>query len=213
MKKVSLIFSLFAIALMMLSGCGESVKESHIGKQVWMTENLYVDKFRNGDPIPHAKTIDEWRVAAFNGEPAWCYYDNDPANGEKYGKLYNWYAVNDPRGLAPEGWHVPSLQEWNTLIDHLGGVEVAGMKMIGFEKKSKNENDRNDFSALLAGLMGKNNEFGLLYDATLFWSSTEDRPEAMGVLLKNTSEENLIIKSFNKEIGASVRCIKDYSKN
>ena len=66
---------------------------------------------------------------------------------------------------------------------------------------------------VLAGLMGKNNEFGLLYDATLFWSSTEDRPEAMGVLLKNTSEENLIIKSFNKEIGASVRCIKDYSKN
>ena len=82
--------------------------EITIGRQVWMTENLNVDKFRNGDPISHAKTDEEWVKAGENGSPAWSHYDNDPANGEKYGKLYNWYAVNDSRGLAPEGWKIPS---------------------------------------------------------------------------------------------------------
>ena len=79
-----------------------------IGSQVWATENLNVDRFRNGDPIPQAKTAEEWQNAGNNQQPAWCYYNNDPKNGESYGKLYNWYAVNDRRGLAPQGWHIPS---------------------------------------------------------------------------------------------------------
>ncbi len=79
------------------------MKEIKIGDQIWSTENLNVDKFRNGDPIPLVKTEDDWEKACDNKEPAWCYYDSDPANGEKYGALYNWYAVIDPRGLAPEG--------------------------------------------------------------------------------------------------------------
>jgi len=69
-----------------------------IGNQVWMTKNLNVDKFRNGDPIPHARTDEEWKKAGENEEPAWCYYESDTRNGEKFGKLYNWYAVNDKRG-------------------------------------------------------------------------------------------------------------------
>ncbi|MFY7733742.1 MAG: FISUMP domain-containing protein [Bacteroidia bacterium] len=104
-------------------------KTVSIGSQVWMTKNLDVETFRNGDPIPHAKTEEEWKKAAENKQPAWCYYDNDPANGAKYGKLYNWYAVNDPRGLAPAGYHVPSDAEWEILENHLGGDEVAGKKM------------------------------------------------------------------------------------
>ena len=100
-----------------------------IGTQVWMTKNLDVATFRNGDPIPQAKTDEEWDKANEKEQPAWCYYDNLPRNGEKYGKLYNWYAVNDPRGLAPEGWHVPSDAEWTVLIDYLGGGDVAGTKM------------------------------------------------------------------------------------
>jgi len=103
--------------------------EVTIGKQVWMIENLNVDKFRNGDPIPHAKTKEEWEKAGEEGKPAWCYYDNDPANGKKYGKLYNWYAVNDSRGLAPDGYHIPSHAEWEKLTDFLGGNSVAGAKM------------------------------------------------------------------------------------
>ena len=92
-----------------------------IGKQVWMTKNLDVGTFRNGYPIPEAKTNEEWVNAGLNKQPAWCYYQNDPTNGEKYGKLYNWYAVNDSRGLTPEGWHIPSENEWEILFRYLGG--------------------------------------------------------------------------------------------
>ena len=79
-----------------------------IGHQVWTTNNLDESTFRNGDFIIEAKTDQEWEVAGKLATPAWCYYNNDPANGTKYGKLYNWHAVNDPRGLAPEGFHIPS---------------------------------------------------------------------------------------------------------
>jgi hypothetical protein len=93
-----------------------------------MAENLNVSTFRNGDPIPEAKTDEEWKKAGKEGKPAWCYYENDPKNGAKYGKLYNWYAVNDPRGLAPAGWHVPSDAEWTTLGDQLGDEASNKMK-------------------------------------------------------------------------------------
>jgi uncharacterized protein (TIGR02145 family) len=100
-----------------------------IGTQVWMKENLNVSSFRNGDPIPEAKTAKEWQAAGEAKQPVWCYYDNDPKNGVKYGKLYNWYAVNDSRGLAPSGYHVPTDLEWTVLADFLGGESVAGGKL------------------------------------------------------------------------------------
>lgn len=96
-----------------------SFKSVKIGAQTWMAENLNVSTFRNGDPIPEVKTNEEWEKAGKEGKPAWCYYDNDPVNSSKYGKLYNWFAVNDPRGLAPEGWHIPRVDEWNTLKNYL----------------------------------------------------------------------------------------------
>src|SRR5436190_5685295 len=76
-----------------------------IGNQVWMLKNLDVTRYRNGDKIPYVKSPTEW-AALTTG--AWCWYKNDSATGAVYGKLYNWFAVNDPRGLAPMGWHVPS---------------------------------------------------------------------------------------------------------
>jgi uncharacterized protein (TIGR02145 family) len=124
MKKVSLIF-----ILLIGFGCISYAQTITIGTQVWMTKNLDVATFRNGDPIPQAKTNEEWTKAGENKQPAWCYYENDPANGAKYGKLYNWYAVNDSRGLAPVGYHIPSDAEWTKLTDFLGGIGVAGAEM------------------------------------------------------------------------------------
>jgi uncharacterized protein (TIGR02145 family) len=89
-----------------------------IENQHWMTKNLNVSTFRNGDPIREARTNREWEQAIAKKEPAWCYYENNPKNGSKYGKIYNWYAVSDPRGLAPYGWHIPSFMEWNSLRKH-----------------------------------------------------------------------------------------------
>ena len=133
MRKMIYITSMFIIFAFVLTGFGvqnSSVyKEVKIGTQVWMAENLNVDKFRNGDSIPEARTEEEWERAGESKQPAWCYFDNDPANGEKYGKLYNWFAVNDSRGLAPVGWHIPNNAEWDTLVSYLGGDSIAGGKM------------------------------------------------------------------------------------
>jgi uncharacterized protein (TIGR02145 family) len=98
-----------------------------IGKQIWMKENLNVSFFRNGDPIPEAKTNEEWILAGKEGKPAWCHYNNDPNNGNKYGKLYNWYAVNDPRGIAPVGWKIPDFEHFNLLDTYLWGD--VGLKL------------------------------------------------------------------------------------
>ena len=92
-----------------------------IGKQNWTSKNLDVVTFRNGDSIRQCRTAVEWQVAGVYGEPAWCYYTNEKGVEDKtYGKLYNWYAVNDPRGLAPVGWHIPTLAEWEALSDEVG---------------------------------------------------------------------------------------------
>ena len=108
---------------------GNVYKIVQIGEQVWMGENLNVSSFINGDLIPQAKTKEEWDKAGSIGSPAWCYYDNDPVNGITLGKLYNWYAANDERGLAPLGWHIPTDDEWTELTNNLGGKEKAGIKM------------------------------------------------------------------------------------
>ena len=152
MKKVSLIF-----ILLIGFGCISYAQTITIGTQVWTTKNLDAATFRNGDPIPQAKTDEEWEKAGDNQQPAWCYYDNDPANGAKYGKLYNWYAVNDSRGLAPVGYHIPSDAEWTILTDFLGGEKVAGTKMkstdfwADYEGNSGNGTNESGFSGLPGG--------------------------------------------------------------
>ena len=78
---------------------GNVYKTVTIGEQVWLLENLNTSHYRNGDPIPEVKTKSEWADCSKKEKGAWCYYSNDPINGKKYGKLYNWYAVNDSRGL------------------------------------------------------------------------------------------------------------------
>jgi len=182
-----------------------------IGNQVWTTENLNVDKFRNGDPIPEAKTVDEWKAYNQTGNAAWCYYDNDPKNGEKYGKLYNWYAVNDPRGLAPKGWHIPSDQEWTVLTDYLGGEEQAGAKMKSKEGWNNNGNGTNKsgFSGLPGGYRNFNGTFYGVGSYGNWWSSTED---STGNAWDRSLDCNdgVVYRSIpNKGSGFSVRCLRD----
>jgi uncharacterized protein (TIGR02145 family) len=95
-----------------------SCKEVKIGDQVWMAENLAVTKFRNGDPIPEARSPEEWSNAGKNRKPAFCYVKNEETSVGKYGILYNWYAVYDSRGLAPEGWRIPAEEDFNQLFNY-----------------------------------------------------------------------------------------------
>ena len=111
---------------------GRVYKTVKIGEQEWMAENLNVDRFSNGDLIPEAKTNDEWARFAKEGKPAWCYYENNPENGIPLGKLYNWYAVKDPRGLAPIGYRIPNLEDWTTLSYYAGNND-PGWKLKSTE--------------------------------------------------------------------------------
>ncbi|NCC74284.1 MAG: hypothetical protein EOM06_12940 [Sphingobacteriia bacterium] len=217
-QSVFLTKSLFAIIIAtLLLSCGnnQKFKTVTIGDQVWMVENLNVDKFRNGDPIPHAQTEEEWQQAGENGQPAWCYYDNDPANGKIYGKLYNWYAVNDWRGLAPEGWRGPSDEDWEKLIKLLGGEEVAGGKLKATDTtywKSPNVGATNEtgFKALPGGGRGSGGSFSHLGYYGGWWSSSESSgSNAWYRLLSYDRGGSGRSNYYYKTYGRSVRCLKD----
>ncbi len=119
------IATLFFIAIVSISSYGFTQTVT-IGTQTWTTKNLDVATFRNGEIIPEAKTDEEWQAAGRNQQAAWCYYKNSSEYGTKYGKLYNWHAVNDARGLAPTGYHIPTNEEWTVLSTFLGD-DVAGV--------------------------------------------------------------------------------------
>lgn len=188
--------------------------ELTIGNQVWTSENLNVNKFRNGDVIPHAKTKEEWKKAAENKQPAWCNYDNDPANGEKYGKLYNWYAVNDTRGLAPSGWHIPSDEEWTELTDYLGGESVAGGKLketgtTHWLSPNTGATNETGFTALPGGYRFNNGPFDDIGSDGNWWSATED--DASNAWIRYLYDDYSAVdrSSSNKGLGFSVRCVRD----
>ena len=190
----------------------KNTNEVTIGTQVWMAENLNVSTFRNGDPIPEAKTDKEWEKAGEEGKPAWCYYNNDPANGDKYGKLYNGYAVNDPRGLAPEGLHMPSGDEWTILTDYLGGKQIAGTKMKTKTDWKQDGNGTN--SSRFSGLPGANRIGDGRFDGVgaygCWWSAMED------TVSTSTWYRSLFYANGNLSsarpimtTGLSVRCLRD----
>ena len=96
-----------------------TIKSVKIGTQTWMSENLNATAFRNGEQIPEAKSVEEWKKANENKQPTWCYYEFDPNNGIKYGKLYNFYVLKDTRGIAPVGWKVPLAKDYEKLFKYL----------------------------------------------------------------------------------------------
>jgi uncharacterized protein (TIGR02145 family) len=119
MKTLNLIILALIFSIQLLAQLkdidGNSYEIIKIGKQEWMSKNLNSSHFRNGDTIPEAKTNIEWENSMEKKQPAWCHiYDIDP-NGLKIGKLYNIYAVCDPRGLAPEGYRIPTVKDWELL--------------------------------------------------------------------------------------------------
>lgn len=187
-------------------------KEVEIGKQVWMSENLDVDRFRNGDPIPEAQTFEAWKSASDNKEPVWCYYNYNPENGDKYGKLYNWYAVVDPRSLAPEGWKIPSAYDWAQLIDHLGGKQVAGNKMKSPDgwHNDGNGNNESGFSGLPGGMLnGFNGTFNSIGEYGAWWSTTEFNILFAWLSSLFYNDDIVEIYDTDKRYGFSVRCIRE----
>ena len=183
--------------------------EVRIGNQVWMTKNLNVDRFRNGDPIPQARTAEEWARAGENKQPAWCYYENDPANGAKYGKLYNWYAVNDSRGLAPQGWRVPSDAEWTKLADFLGPDAGTKMKSTGGWAEIGNGTNSSGFSGLPGGGRYFDGTFNYIGKFGFWWSSSERNTHYAWYRSLTYGSGNVSRLNDDKGYGFSVRCLRD----
>lgn len=182
-----------------------------IGTQVWMTKNLNVSTFKNGDPIPEAKTDEEWKRAGKLKKPAWCYYQNDPANGAKYGKLYNWYAVNDIRCLAPSGYHITQDDEWTILTDYLGGEDFAGTKIKSMNGWDENGNGTNTsgFSGLPGGGRSSSGAFYDIGSYGYWWSSTDGNTSDAWYRLLSYHFGSAYGDHSNKHFGFSVRCVKD----
>ena len=182
-----------------------------IGKQVWSSENLNTAEFSNGDKISEAKTNEEWQTMGEQGKSAWCYYDNDPANGIKYGKLYNWYAVADPRGLCPAGWHVPSDGEWTQLSNTLGGDNNAGSKMKSASGWDQGGNGTNSsgFSGLPGGYRYSNGTYDFIGFYGYWWSSTQSSTSYAWIRNLDYYPGDVSRDGYDKRDGFSVRCVRD----
>ena len=186
-----------------------TIEEVKIGKQIWMAKNLDVAHFKNGDPIPEAKTDKEWMNAAKKKQPAWCYYDNDSKNGKKYGKLYNWYAINDQRVLAPEDWHIPSDEEWTKLEDYLGDEAGNKMKSTSGWDEDGNGTDESGFSGVPGGSRTPFGTFNGLGEFGDWWSSTEGTPGNAWPRGLDCSNGPVGRTTASKAAGFSARCLRD----
>lgn len=210
-----------------------SFREVTIGSQIWMADNLDVMTYRNGDTIQYVSDLRAWDTLSTG---AWCYYDNDPVNGLFYGKLYNWYAVHDPRGLAPDGWHIPSDDEWKTLELELGmsqedvdieitgyrgtneGAKLAGKSFLWYDGLGDmTENSAfgsSGFNAVPGGIVNHayGGDFQSINKYAFWWTSTNKLgkyPIIRSIGYQNPSIKRSVEGSTHKQNAYSVRCVKD----
>lgn len=187
-----------------------------IGFQTWKVLNLDVTTYRNGDAIPEVNDPTAWASLTTG---AWCWYDSSSSNGAVYGKLYNWYAVNDARGLAPLGYHIPTLTEFQTLTTYLGGTTVAGGKMkstgnttIGdglWLSPNVGATNESSFLGLPAGVKNESGISNLLNRYGYFWTSTSATTSTANSLRLFYNDDDSTYATIFKTNGCSVRLIKD----
>ena len=203
-----------------------------IGAQKWSVENLDVTHFSNGDPILEIRDNDEWLKCFEKKVPAFCHIDNDPNNTTEFGLLYNFYAVHDPRGLAPTGWRIPSKEDWDELRVSVEKTEQSGPALrtkTGWDTKEPvifpwekmpeksewedgNGNDSLSFGALPAGYRTPGDgEFSHRGEAAIFWSSTQvsEVNTTIWAYFLLAGGSTLDRMGYNQISGLSVRCMKD----
>jgi uncharacterized protein (TIGR02145 family) len=180
-----------------------------IGTQTWKGCNLNVDTYRNGDPIPQVTDPSEWNLLTTG---AWCYFSNVSRNGEIYGKLYNWYAVNDIRGLGPTGYHVPTSAEFTTLSNYLGANSGGKMKQTGtdlWNDPNVGATNESGFTGIPGGYRNENSGFSSKNSFGPLWTSTSvSTDNATSHTLQNFND-SLSFGPANKKRGYYVRLIAD----
>lgn len=185
-----------------------------IGEQVWLKENLRVSKYNNGDLIPNVEDVGDWSSQT---EGAWSYYVNDSQYDDPYGKMYNSFAVTDPRKICPDGWHVPSDEEWTELeiyIVELGEEPGGALKEAGTDhwlSPNTGATNTTGFTALPGGYRGGNGEFPIqnLGSFGLWWSSTEFDEENLWIRTMGYDWPGLGRQEGFNTAGLSCRCLMD----
>lgn len=189
-----------------------------IGDQIWMKKNLDVKTFRNGDEIFHAKNRNDWNTAYNEKIPAWSSYDDLDNNGEIYGVMYNYYAITDPRILAPKGWRIPKIEDWNNLFEFNGGTDNAGIKLksksFWSDEPGTNESG---FGAIPGGERYLAGYFDGLGNTVSYWTFSFDHRGfiiSVGIVDENsrvyvTSTDTNDFGDSGYKPGSYVRCIKE----
>lgn len=185
-----------------------------IGEQTWMSENLNVDRFQNGDQILNVKTEREWYQANFSAKPCWNYFANDTIRWNRTDKLYNCYTAIDPRNVCPTGWHVPSLKDWEILLGYLDKdfkptqniilSTVAGNKLKKAEDWNGrfNGNNESGFSAVPTGIKVSGGSDGF-YDC-YFWTSNKN----VSIVLEY-NKSHILNKVRDCASLLAIRCVRD----
>ena len=200
---------------------GNSYKTVQIGTQIWMAENLKTSRYNDETEIPSVK--DNPNLLSINR--GWSEYNNDPALGSKYGKLYDWYTIdkasNENKNICPNGWHLPSIEEWKTLVNYLGGNEVAGNNLKAVGTENWLTSDQTTTNAALFDALPGGESFIPNTDQTLFeklgstgtwWSYDYEESNydvaALAIIL-STGNGKINYRNAYKREGLSVRCLKD----
>ncbi len=192
------------------------MEEIKIGKQIWTSKNVDVVQFRNGDSVPVAKNAKEWKKAVKDGKPMMCFYLFE-SSGET---LYNWYAIIDERGLSPDGWHIPTDEEWSVLIEKFGGEEIGSKELksdFGWDEymdddlntQDGNGNNKSGFSAIPVGMCTEDGEFFGNGTQVHFWTSSDfSKSSAIDCRLFE-DRKTVECKASEKGNGYSLRLVKD----
>jgi uncharacterized protein (TIGR02145 family) len=225
------IISIAAAAILMTGGCKKSattpgqVKDIDgnvyntvkIGTQTWMKENLRTTHFRDGSVIPEVSDNQTW-VNNYNNNsftPAWCYTNGDPTTDAAYGKLYNCYAIMDARLICPTGWHVPSNNEWNVLVQFSGDSLVAARHLMAtgsmWMPADTVADNSSGFTGLPAGIRYIDAYYYSFNNICSFWSATPDGVGgfAYDYSLWNNRPDIVVSCASNQGFAVSLRCIKD----
>ncbi|MBN2542889.1 hypothetical protein JXI42_08470 [bacterium] len=206
---------------------GNSYATIQIGEQCWMAENLKVTHYRDGTVIPNVTAATEWSNLDDTETGAYCEYDNDPSNVPTYGRLYNWYAIDDARGLAPDGWHVSTDEEWKTLEIYLGmdpdtadiwgyrgtneGSKLAGIADLWYDGDLEDDPEfgSSGFTALPGGYRSYGGTFLNMSYLAYFWSSSEYSTAYAWNRTLLFSSAVVYRLYYDKHYGFSVRCLRD----
>lgn len=218
---------MFTFISLLIGSAVYSQTEMKVGNQVWMKENLKVDRFQNGDIIPEARSASEWVAAGEAEKPAWCYFNNDPSTEKTYGRLYNWYAVRDKRGLAPQGWRVASSDDYQSLISYYRNLsEIANKKKysgksIKPRKTKKGEKSPKQLN-VETGWRKYDGSFHKIDCNTSdcfgdWWTASESVTFSAGIVKFSFVSKHNVLENFGgslylnnagRESGLFVRCIK-----